>query len=255
MEFTTAIVRRPARSLVAGIASSPELGAPDYDRALRQHDAYIAALEAAGLRVEVLPADEAHPDSCFVEDVAVCADSFAMVTRPGAPSRRDEPRGIAETLSRHFAEIGTVEAPGTLEGGDVLRVDGTFFIGLSARTNGAGADALARALEKRGFRAVMVPVRDFLHLKTGTTYLGDGKLLVTGEFEKTAAFERFERVVVPAEEAYAVNCLRLNDAVVVPAGYPKTLAAIRAFGCRAIEVDTSEYRKIDGGLTCLSLRF
>ncbi len=191
--FTKAIVRRPARSLVDGITAHPELGKPDYDLALRQHDAYIKALERCGLSIQVLPAIEKFPDSCFVEDVAVCTKSFALVTRPGAWSRR--------------GEISGVRMPPTL------------------------------------------------HLKTGTSYMEEGVLLVDRTFASYPEFASFKRIDIAPEESYAANCLRVNGYVIVPAGYPKALAAVQAVGMATIEQDMSEYRKIDGGLSCLSLRF
>jgi dimethylargininase len=133
--FKKAIVRRPARSLVNGITAHQELGKPDYNLALRQHDAYIQALERCGLSVQVLPALEEFPDSCFVEDVAVCTKAFALVTRPGAQSRRDETAGIRGLLAAHYTAIEEIHAPGTLEGGDVMMVGDEFYVGLSSPSN------------------------------------------------------------------------------------------------------------------------
>ena len=253
--FSTAIVRRPARSMARGITSNPALGAPDHAKALVQHEAYEAALRKCGLAVTVLPALEDYPDSCFVEDVAVCASSFAMVTAPGAASRAGETAGIEELLRRHFKEVERVAAPGTLEGGDVMRVGDTFYIGLSARTNREGARQLVAALERRGMAGKIVAMSEFLHLKTGIVYLEDGVFLAAGEFLRSPEFQGFRRIEIDSEEAYAANCIRVNDHVLVPAGFPRTAAAVRGAGFSVIEVDTSEYRKLDGGLSCLSLRF
>ncbi|HOX31476.1 MAG TPA: arginine deiminase family protein [Spirochaetales bacterium] len=253
--FTKAIVRRPAKSLVQGITSNPQLGKPDYDKALRQHDAYIAALEKCGVAVKVLPALEAYPDSCFMEDVALCTRKFALVTNPGAPSRRGEIEGIAEVLAGYFADIDRIRAPGTLEGGDVMMVGDRFYVGLSARTNAEGARQLVAALEKRGLSGQGVDMREMLHLKTGLSYLEEGFLLVAGEFLAAPEFASFKRIEVAPEESYAANCIRVNEHVLVPSGFPKTEARIREAGLSVILVDTSEYRKLDGGLSCLSLRF
>jgi len=146
--FTKAIARRPGRSVAEGITAHPELGKPDYETALRQHDAYVAALERCGLSVEVLPALEEFPDSCFVEDVAVCAPGLAVVTAPGARSRAGETEGVAEVLSRHYARVERIEAPGTLEGGDVMMVGKIFYVGLSARTNRAGFSRFAAQISR-----------------------------------------------------------------------------------------------------------
>jgi dimethylargininase len=253
--FTRAIVRRPARSIVSGIASRPELGKPAYEKALLQHDAYIAALRACGLDVEILDADERFPDSCFIEDDAVCTRKFAMVSRPGAASRLGEVEGMAAVLGRHYGDVAAIEAPGSLDGGDVMMVGDHFYVGLSARTNREGARQLIDALERRGLSGSVVELSEMLHLKTGLNYLEEGFLLVAGEFLKAKGFEDFKRIAVPEEEAYAANCLRINDFVLVPEGYPRILAAIREAGLRELLVDTSEYRKLDGGLSCLSLRF
>ncbi|HOX16880.1 MAG TPA: arginine deiminase-related protein [Spirochaetales bacterium] len=253
--FTKAIVRRPGRSVAGGITAHPELGRPDYETALRQHDAYVAALERCGLSVEVLPALEEFPDSCFVEDVAVCAPDLAVVAAPAAPSRAGETGGVAELLARHCARVERIEAPGTLEGGDVMMVGKIFYVGLSARTNRAGFSRFAALLESAGYGAIAVPMPPTLHLKTGLSYLEDGWLLVDSGFAAHEEFRDFRRIMVDPSERYAANCVRVNARVLVPAGYPKTLAAIRAAGLDPIELEMSEFRKIDGGLSCLSLRF
>ena len=253
--FTKAIVRRPAQSLVNGLTDHPELGHPDYALALRQHDAYIAALERCGLAVEVLPAWEEHPDSCFVEDVAVCTRKFALVTRPGAASRAGEIAGIQAVLARYFRTIEHIEAPGTLEGGDVMMVGDSFYIGLSARTNADGAAQFIAHLARHGYKGQTVTMPPTLHLKTGTSYMEDGILLVDQAFARYQEFSGFDRIHVVPEETYAANCLRVNDFVIVPSGHHETLGALQAKGLATIQLDMSEYRKIDGGLSCLSLRF
>jgi len=253
--FTKAIVRKPARSLVNGITSHPEFGKPDYELALGQHDAYIRALERCGLTVQVLPALEEFPDSCFVEDVAVCTPHFALVTRPGAASRREEITGIRGLLAMHYQVIEEINAPGTLEGGDVMMVGGHFYIGLSSRTNAEGAAQFIKALERNGFIGTGVKMPPTLHLKTGCSYMEENVLLVDTAFGNYPEFNTFRRIDIAPEETYSANCLRVNDYVILPAGYPKTLAAIKAMGMKTIELDMSEYRKIDGGLSCLSLRF
>jgi dimethylargininase len=241
--------------MVKGITSNPQLGLPDHAKALAQHDAYIAALESCGLAVTVLEADERFPDSCFIEDTAVCTRMFAMVSNPGAPARNGETEGLSEVLAAYFAKIERVRAPGTLDGGDVMMVGDRFYIGLSARTNREGATQLIAALEAHGLSGQAVAMSEMLHLKTGLSYLEDGWMNVTGEFLGLPEFQGFKRIEVPAEESYAANCIRVNGRVLVPAGFPKTEARIRAAGFDVLLVDTSEYRKLDGGLSCLSLRF
>ncbi|MBN2874860.1 MAG: hypothetical protein JXM71_07175 [Spirochaetales bacterium] len=253
--FSTAIVRRPARSLVRGITTHPELGQPDYELALRQHDAYIGALERCGLAVRVLPELEEFPDSCFVEDVAVCTKSFAMITRPGAASRRNEIAGVRDILAHYYADIVEIQEPGTLEGGDVMMVGDTFYIGLSSRSNPDGVQQFIAALEAHGYTGQGVRMPPTLHLKTGSSYMEDNIMLVDRDFASYPEYASFRRIEVPADETYAANCLRINDYVIVPSGNPRTLAALQAAGLATIEQDMSEFRKIDGGLSCLSLRF
>lgn len=253
--FKYAIVRTPARSMVKGITAHPELGKPDYAAALAQHLAYAQALERCGLAVTTLPADEEHPDSCFVEDVAVCAGEFAVVTAPGAPSRRAEVEGIEEILKGRFPEVERIAAPGTLEGGDVMMVGRHFYVGLSSRTNAEGARQFIAMLEKRGMSGETVAMPPTLHLKTGMSYMEDGYLTVDAAFAGHGQFDRFKRIHIDPLESYAANCLRVNEYVLVPAGYPKALGALRAAGFKTIELEMGEFRKIDGGLSCLSLRF
>ena len=255
--FTRAIVRRPCAAMIHGITSAPELGAPDYQKALEQHDAYICALQACGLEVTVLPADEAYPDSCFVEDTAVLTEHCAVLTRPGAPSRQRETESMLPVLQRFYGEdkIHGIQAPGTLEGGDVMRVGDHFYVGLSDRSNAEGIAQLRAFLEPYGLTVEGVEMDQFLHLKTGATYMERGNLLVAGEFQTHPAFAGFNRIPVPDEEAYGVNCIYINDKVIVPEGYPAVLTALREAGYETLTVDTGEYKKIDGGLTCLSLRF
>ena len=255
--FSQAIVRRPARSMVEGITSAPELGKPDYGKALAQHDAYIEALEDCGVVVSVLEADEAYPDSCFVEDTAVLTRKCAIIDRPGARSRQGEEE-LMEPVIRGFYpddRIARIVEPGTLEGGDVMMVGDHFYVGGSERTNEAGIQQFFTILEKYGLTGSVVPLERVLHLKTGVNYLENNTLLVAGEFVNKPAFAEFDKIVVPEDEAYAANCIWVNGTVVVPAGYPTVLARIQEAGYRTITVDVSEFRKLDGGLSCLSLRF
>ena len=253
--FTHAIVRTPSPSLVRGITSAPELGAPNYENALEQHRDYIKALETCGVKVRVLPAEESYPDACFIEDVAVCTRAFAMITSPGAPTRRGEEAGISGVLGSYYETIKYIQAPGTLEGGDVMMVKDHYYIGLSDRTNAEGAAQLISALEQHGMTGSVVEMDEMLHLKTGLAYLENNVLLVAGEFAEKDEFQRFTRIEIPTGEAYAANCIRVNDYVIVPEGFEKTRKKIEAAGLKVLTVDTSEFRKLDGGLSCLSLRF
>lgn len=252
--FKNALVRLPCRNMVRGL-STAGLGRPDYKKALDQHRAYIAALQGCGLTVTVLPADEEYPDSVFIEDTAVLSEKVAVVTRPGAGSRRGEEDAAAAALKNFYDRLEYVSAPGTLEGGDVMRAGDKFFIGISARTNPEGARQLAGILQKHGYAATLVPLRDVLHLKTGVAYLENNRLLACGEFLDHPLLSGFEIVPVPQAETYAANSVWVNGRVLVPAGFPQTRENIEALGCETVPVDVCEFRKLDGGLSCLSLRF
>ncbi len=255
--FKNVIVRRPSRSMVEGITSAPELGKPNYELALEQHDTYIEALKSCGIETTILEADERYPDSCFVEDVAVLTKTCAIVTNLGAKTRKGEESEIIETLEMFYPKdkIEYVKAPGTIEGGDVMMVGNHFYVGLSARTNEEGAKQLIEALNKHGYTGSVVPLDEVLHLKTGLAYLENNNLLVTGEFVDNPEFEKFNKIIIDESESYSANCIWVNNKVIVPAGYEKTKKAIEDLGYEIIVVDTSEYRKLDGGLSCLSLRF
>lgn len=255
--FKNVIVRRPCRAMLNGITSNPQLGKPDYDLALKQHDAYIAALEKCGVEVTVLPADERYPDSCFVEDPAVITSKCAIITNPGAAARNGEKDEIVDAVRKFFSEdkIEYIQAPGTLEGGDVMMVGDHFYVGRSARTNAEGIRQFIAILEKYGLSGSEVTLEKVLHLKTGVNYLENGNMLVSGEFVEKPEFAQYNRIEIPEEEAYAANCIWVNGTVIVPEGYPAVEKAVRDAGYAVLLVDTSEYRKLDGGLSCLSLRF
>ena len=256
-KFSHVIVRRPCRAMVDGITSAPELGKPDYELALKEHDDYIAALKQCDVDVTVLEADERYPDSCFVEDPALITRKCAIITNPGAASRNGEKNEIIGAVKKFFSDdqIEYIKEPGTLEGGDVMMVGDHFYVGRSARTNEEGIRQLTEILAKYGMTCSEVPLYEVLHLKTGVNYLEDNNMLVSGEFVEKPDFAQYNKVVIPEEEAYAANCIWVNDTVIVPAGYPTVLKAVQDLGYKTLVVDTSEYRKLDGGLSCLSLRF
>lgn len=235
--------------------STANLGRPDYAHALRQHQAYVDALRRCDLTVDVLPALEAFSDSVFVEDAALCTARGALLTRPGAPSRRDEPEHLAKALHAHYPELARITAPGTLDAGDVMMAGDVFYIGLSQRTNRAGAEQLAAWLVRLGYRAEFVPLAAGLHLKSDMAYLEHNRLLITSVFAAHPAFSLFDRLVVDDDERGAANAVWVNGRVLMAQGYGKTAAMLRARGVEVIELDISEYQKLDGGLSCLSLRF
>lgn len=256
-KFNNVIVRRPCKAVCEGITSAPELGQPVYEEALKQHDKYIEALKKCGVEVTVLEADERYPDSCFVEDPALITRKCAIITNPGAESRNGEKNEIIGAIKKFFPDdkIEYIKEPGTLEGGDVMMVGDTFYVGLSARTNAEGIRQLGEILNKYGMECIQVPLEKVLHLKTGVNYIENNNMLVSGEFIDKPEFEKYNKIIIPEEEAYAANCIWMNGTVIVPEGYPGVLKAVQDAGYETLVVDTSEFRKIDGGLSCLSLRF
>jgi dimethylargininase len=208
---------------------------------LKQHEEYIKSLEKCGLKVEVLQADENFPDGNYVEDVAVLTDEFAIITNPGAESRRDEIENIKAVINKYYDNLEHIKTPGSLEGGDVMKVGKHFYVGISERTNEEGAEQFFRIVEKYGYTGSTVKVSGVLHLKTGMSYMEDGTLLVTGDFLEY--------------KDSAVNCIRLNDFVLMPEGFEKTKLKLKEEGYDIVETPMSEFQKMDGGLTCLSLRF
>ncbi|MDX2419305.1 MAG: arginine deiminase family protein [Xanthomonadales bacterium] len=252
--FTKAIVRTPCRAMVNGL-SSANLGPPDYPKALLQHADYIEALKECGLQVTVLPADENFPDSTFVEDVALMTPRCAILTNPGAPTRRLETRSMLKTINEFYADVEMIEAPGTVEAGDIMMVGDHYYIGLSVRTNQAGAEQMINILENHGLQGSMVELTEVLHLKTGLGYLENNNLLACGEFLNKPEFQRYRLLKIDTDEAYAANSVWINGTVLTPRGFPKSKALIKSAGYTIREVDVSEFQKLDGGLSCLSLRF
>jgi dimethylargininase len=255
--FKHAIVRPPAANFADGL-TSVDLGKPVFSKALEQHAHYCQALRECGLELMHLEADARFPDSTFVEDTAVLTPRAAIITRPGAHSRSGEVVGTERALRNVYSRFRAIAAPATVDGGDVCAADGHFFIGLSERTNEQGARQLAGFLEEEGFTSALVDIRgvaDILHLKSGISYLGDNRLVVIDALAGHAAFSDYEIVRVAPEENYAANFLRINDQVIVSAGHPQFEAAVRGFGYTVLVLDMSEFQKMDGALSCLSLRF
>lgn len=226
----------------------------DVDRAVTQHAGYTRLLGELGLDVVEIPADPDFPDCCFVEDVAVVLDGLAVLTRPGAASRRGEIPAIEEVLTR-FRPLARVEAPATLEGGDVLAVGRTLFVGASARSNAAGLERLRELAEPRGYRVTTVPVTGCLHLKSAATALDDDCVLANPAWIDVTPFRDLDVVEVPSEEPGAANVLRVRDTIVAHPGFPRTLERVAALGYDVRPLDVSEFLKAEAALTCKSLLF
>jgi dimethylargininase len=267
--LTRAIVRPPGANYVEALTSM-NLGAPNYARALQQHEAYREALEQCGLTLTRLEVDERYPDSTFVEDTAVVTNRGAILTRPGAASRVGEVESTAAVLSRFYSQLHSIQRPGTLDGGDICETGceagceaeheatNHFFVGISHRTNEVGAQQLAAWLDSYGFTSSFVDIRgvkNILHLKSGLAYLGDNRLVVIDALADHNEFRSYDLVRVNAAEEYAANCLRVNDRVLVAAGYPGFEGTLRVLGYQTIALEMTEFQKMDGGLSCLSLRF
>jgi dimethylargininase len=246
-----AIVRRPGRNFAEGITTST-LGKPDFEKALEQHAAYCNALERCGVELTVLEADERYPDGCFVEDTSVVNSKVAVITHPGAEARRGEEAEISRVLSG-FRTLETIKFPGTLEGGDILRAENHYYIGLSGRTNKEGARQLSAILAKYGFTSSEITVEAGLHLKSDIAYLGKGNFISTPAFSKMVY--PANTIILDQEESYSANCLMVNDFLLIPKGFPKSKTKLADLGYNIIELGMSEFRKMDGGLTCLSLLF
>jgi dimethylargininase len=249
-----ALVRDVSPTFANALCATPPDPPIDLELAREQHREYQLALLECGLELRMLgPSDD--PDGCFVEDTAVVADGVALITRPGAPSRQAETARVAESLA-HDLELLRMEAPATLDGGDVMRVGKTIFVGRSARTNERGITRLVEVFERRGYRVVPVEMpAGVLHLKSVCAPLGDDRITLADGSIPHEAFGDVHVVRVPAAETYAANCLRLDGAVLCAKGYPRTRDALAAAGFETIELATSEFRKADGALTCLSLLF
>ena len=255
--FSKAIVRIPCCNFAAGL-TSVDLGAPDIDRAIEQHDAYCKALESCGVEIIRLAVDEEHPDSTFVEDTAVLTPRGAVVTRPGAKSRLGEVTSIEPVLRDYFNEVQFIREPGTVDGGDVCDAGEHFFIGISERTNSEGAEQLAGALESFGYSSSLIDIRgasNILHLKSGLAYLGGERLVIIEAFRKFEEFSGYDIIFVNKAEEYAANCVRVNNKVLVAAGFDDTNRKLKQLGYQTIALEMSEFQKMDGGLSCLSLRF
>jgi dimethylargininase len=247
-----AILRAVPPSITRCELSFVERAPIDYVRAVAQHAAYAALVGDLGVEVVELPADPALPDCCFVEDLAVVLDEIAILTMPGAASRRGERAAVEHELLR-WRPVARVELPATLEGGDVLRLGRTLFVGLSRRTNAAGVARLRELAAPAGYRVVPVPVTGCLHLKSAVTALDEDRLLMNPAWLDVAPFDGIERIQVAPEEPGSANVLRVGGTVVAYPGFPRTLERIASTGVPLRTLDISEFLKAEAALTCKSL--
>ncbi len=255
--YKHAIVRRPGKSSVRGL-TSVDRGKPDFERLIEQHRHYTNALASLGLEVIELEALEEFPDAYFTEDVAIVTPEISVITRPGADSRRGETLHITDVLAK-FRELKYITEPGIIDGGDVLIVDQSYvkrhcIVGLSARTNQPGAEQLCDILSEYGYQGDVVDVPEALHFKSSVNFIDSHTLLVTQTCFSLDCLAAYRKLVVPEGEEYAANVVWINGKVLIPDGYPGTQRLLEENGFQTIAMPVSEIAKMDGGLTCLSLR-
>jgi len=224
----------------------------DLDRANAQHNAYCTMLEECGVRVVRVQGNEAFADSVFVEDTAVVLDEVAVMTPMGTASRRPETAVVQQALKR-FRPIRRIAGTGNLEGGDVLRVGRTLFVGQGSRTDAAGLTALEAIVAPFGYNVVPVAVTGCLHLKTGVTALDDETVLIHPGWVDASPFSAFHHVRVPATEPFAANILRVGNTVCMHAGFTETRERLETHGYKVVSTDISEFQKAEAGLTCMSI--
>ena len=250
----TAIVREVSSSINDCELSFHARRPIDVARAMAQHKAYQDCLAELGVRIVSLPAEPGLPDAVFVEDPAIVTDEVAIILNMGAPSRRPEANSLASVLSL-YRPLRFLSEPATLDGGDVLRVDRSIFVGLSQRTNRDGVDQLGELLGPLNYHVRAVEVRGCLHLKSACSYVGHNTVLVNRSWIDTEPLSGFELLDVPEDEAGAANALLLNDVVIMPASFPRTRALLEERGFRVRTIDVSELQKAEAGVTCTSLIF
>ncbi len=254
LQMITALTRAVSSSIadceLTHVARSPI----DLTRARAQHAEYLSALVSAGCRVIALPELASHPDAVFVEDAALVLDEVAILTRPGAESRRGEVEAMRTVLA-NFRPLRDIVAPGTLDGGDVLRLGRTLYVGVTTRTNDAGIEQLRAHVAPHGYAVIAVRVAGALHLKTAVTQVGPHTILVNPEWIDPATFAGYDAIAIDASEPFAANAVYVNDVVIHSIAFPRTQAILKAAGIRVIGVDASELAKAEGGVTCCSLLF
>jgi dimethylargininase len=254
-QFSHAITRRPSASIVNGLRAE-DTGTPDLALMQQHHNEYVGLLRETGADVTELEALEAFPDSVFVEDDALCLPGLAVLMRPGAPSRLGEVEHMAPALRKHFNTVAAIEGPGFIEGGDILLTDKEILVGKSARTDSEGIAELTRIVEPHGHvvREVDTPA-GVLHFKTDCSLLGDNTILSTKRLDASGCFAGYRVIHTEDDEEAAANTIRFNQFVIMPSGFPKTAEKLMREGFEVRQVGNSECAKLDGGMSCLSLRF
>jgi dimethylargininase len=256
VRFTRAVVRPPSLNFADGLTEGRH-GTPNYGRARAQHERYCEELERCGLKLTRLSVEARHPDATFVEDTAILTARGAIITRPGAPGRRGEVPSIREALSGLTPLLGTIDEPGTVDGGDICETAERFLIGISARTNEEGARQLSAILKSHGYESTTVDVRGIpglLHLKSGLAALDDGRLIAVEALARRDELGGYPFVRVTGPESYAANCVCINGRVLIARGFPALEGTLVKLRYDVVTLEMSEFQKMDGGLSCLSLR-
>jgi dimethylargininase len=254
MQMPVALTRGVSRRIAECELTFIDRQAIDYSKADQQHKNYQQLLRELGTRVIELPSDDQCPDCCFLEDTALVLDEVGVITRPGSDARRREVDGVAPTVVK-YRKVVRIEAPGTLEAGDVLRMGRKLFVGLSTRTNEQGIEMLRQAVANYRYEVIAIPMREALHLKSVCTALDDHTVLADPRYFDTAEFSEYEVIEVPRAESIAANVLRINGAVCIHTGFHQTIDLLKAKGFDIRAVDISEFLKAEAGLTCMSIPF
>ena len=253
-QFTHTIVRKPAQSIIKGLRAV-DIGAPDYNQMILDHQDYVEALTFAGVEVIHLNELDKFPDGQFVEDTALCLPKAAILMRPGAPSRLGEVDEIAPKLRELFTEVYEIEEPAHIEGGDILVTGKEILVGRSARTDEKGVSQLSDIVTALGYvmREVFTPP-EILHFKTDCSLLGPNEILSTKRLQASGCFDGYKVIIVADGEEAAANAIRVNDYVIMPAGFSKTKSILEDHGYKVKAINNTECAKLDGGMSCLSLR-
>jgi len=253
--FSHALCRRPAVSISNGLRAIDQ-GDPDHDLFVKHHQLYVQALEATGAKVTVLDQLEAYPDSVFIEDAALCLAGTAIALRPGAKSRFGEAAALMPALQQHFKNVITLPGEGYVDGGDILVTEQDVFIGLSERTDQVGFEHLSSIVASLGYtaRKIITP-KNILHFKTDCGLLDSQTIFASKNLIATGCFSDYKVIEAPEGEEAAANLIRFNDTVMMSDGYPKTKQALQQAGYKVVCLPNSEAAKVDGGLSCMSLRF
>ena len=253
--FSHAIVCRPSASCIDGLRAI-DVGAPELDIFKTHHQHYIDSLQATGAHVQILDEAPAFPDSVFVEDTALCLNEGAIIMKPGAPTRLGEAQLMKPVLENIYSNVVSINGPGSIEGGDILTTEREILVGLSARTDMSGVSELSDLVSDWGYKVRIVNTPpDILHFKTDCSLLAENTVLATPKLAETGCFEGYEVVLTAPDESACANAIRFNDVIIMPDGFPETFEKLVALGYQVKCVGNTEAAKLDGGMSCLSLRF